>query len=49
MHVEGYISLACLGGIIWVLAEVRLSKWKLEKVWKWYEQVHGMNGTKRET
>lgn len=44
MHFEGYVSVATLAAVLWVLAEVRLKNWKLEKLWKWYESVHGMNG-----
>lgn len=40
-EIRGY---ATLGGVIWILGEIRVSKWKLDKLWSWYEKLHGMNG-----
>lgn len=44
MHIEGYISVVTLAGVIWVIAEFRLMKWKHERMWADYEKRHGMNG-----
>ena len=44
MQVAGYISIATLVGIIWVIAEFRLIKYQHSKMWKDYEKRHGMNG-----
>lgn len=40
MHIDGYVSIATLGGIIWVIAEFRLMKWQHKKMWADYERRH---------